>query len=95
MTIFMHLIPVLLKMVARSYSFLYFSLPAFHGSGTKPMVRTKWSEQNGTWTKWYRQKVYGYNQQSNSPAPAENDFFINPASTLIPLGFLFVFITYL
>jgi len=72
------------------------------------MVPTKWYGQIGIRTKWYRTKWHGQtitdkmvrikqylqNHQSRNPAFTGNiTFFINPASTLTPLGFLCVFIT--
>jgi len=49
------------------------------------MLQKKWYGQNGT------DKIIN---QSINPAPADNDFFINPVSTLTFLGFCCVFITY-
>jgi len=51
------------------------------------MTRTKWYVQNGT------EKIIN---QAIKPASTDKmTYYINPASTLTPLGFLCVFITYL
>src|SRR6218665_3705892 len=72
------------------------------------MVRTKWYGQNGIRTKWYWTKWYGQNGTdkmvrikcyryiiNQSHSYCQYDFFINPASNLIPLAFLYVLIIYL
>ena len=53
-------------------------------NGTDKMVQTKWYGQNGM------------DKSSINPTHIDNMiFFINPASNLTPLAFLYVLITYL
>src|SRR6218665_2077019 len=73
-------------------------------NGTVKMVWTKWYtdkmvRDKMVWTKWYGQngtdKMLRIKSLIN-PTPIDNMiFFINPASTLMPVAFLYVLIIYL
>ena len=73
-------------------------------NGTDKMVWTKWYTDKTAldkmvWTKWHGQNGTDNIlriKSSINPAPFDNMiFFINPASTLTPLAFLYVLIIYL
>ena len=67
-------------------------------SGETVVLGQNGSGQNGIRTKWYGQngmdKMLQINHQS-IPLLLQYDFFINPASNLTPLAFLYVLIAYL